>query len=499
MKETQDERLARRAAAGDRRAFETIYRRYSQDLYRFCLAMLGNPHDAQDTLQNAMVKVLRALPGEQRQIKLKPWLYRIARNEAVETMRRRRDRAEPAPDEAAPAASQIVERVEDRERLRTLLADLDELPGRQREALVSRELSGLSFEEIAKACETTPATARQAVYEARLSLSQMEAGREMGCETVTKALSDADGRVTRRRDLQAHLRDCPTCRAFAEGIEKRRGELAALGPLPVAASAGILHSALSGQAGGALGGATSAGGLGGTVGSGAGKAIATSAIAKSAATVAVVAAVGVSVADRAGFIDTPLPGHRGEAVQTVAPRRVTRAPAFRDERGGLHGDGAAARSHAAGRSTTPGGDSRQAVERAAATRQSPTRLATPAGESRQEASRELGQHGAGGAGGRGRGRAGGGQSGSPKGLPAASAHGQATAATHKAPQANPSPGTGPRSTAKPARPSHPPQSVPPPPHPEPGSPPAPSKAPRGPAGPPAAADQSPDSAGNRPF
>jgi RNA polymerase sigma factor (sigma-70 family) len=498
MTEITDQRLARRAARGDQRAFEQIYRRYSQDLYRFCLAMLGNPHDAQDTLQNAMVKVLRALPGEEREIKLKPWLYRIARNEAVETLRRRRDLLEPAPERAAPTASQIAERVEDRERLRLLFADLDELPDRQRGALLMRELSGLSFEEIAKAFETSPATARQTVYEARLSLNQMEAGREMPCEEVMKALSDADRRVTRRRDLRAHLRGCAACRAFADGIEERRGELAALGPLPLAASAGILHGVLAGQAAGAVAGsATSAAGLGGSVSGGAGKAIAASAVAKSAATVAVVAVVGVSAADRAGLIDTPLPGHRSEATQTVAPNRVTQTPALGAQSGGVHGDGAAARSHATGRATG-GGDSRQAVDRATGARQTPTSAAVPGGESMQEASPGRGQDGAGGANGRGRNRAGGKQSGSPQGLPTASAHGQATAAGHKAPQANQSPGTGPRSTSKPARPPHPSQSTPPRPHPEPGPPPATSKAP-GSAGPSAAADQGPDGAGQAPF
>ena len=85
-----DARLARRAATGDERAFATIYQRYHQDLYRFCLAILGNPEDAQDALQNTMVKALRALPGERREIQLKPWLYRIAHNESIDLLRRRR-------------------------------------------------------------------------------------------------------------------------------------------------------------------------------------------------------------------------------------------------------------------------------------------------------------------------------------------------------------------------------------------------------------------------
>lgn len=231
-----DDRLVLRATKGDRRAFEAIYKRYHRDLYRFCLAMVGNPQDAQDALQNTMVKVLRALPGEKRQIQLKPWLYRIARNEAVETMRRRHDSAEIEPDQTASTA-EVAETVETRERLRRLIADLEELPERQRAALVMRELAGLGFAQIGAAFETSAAVARQTVYEARLSLRQMEEGREMGCDRVMQELSDADGRVTRRREVRAHLRGCASCRAFRDSMAARRGEFAAIAPLPLAVSA----------------------------------------------------------------------------------------------------------------------------------------------------------------------------------------------------------------------------------------------------------------------
>jgi RNA polymerase sigma factor (sigma-70 family) len=132
---SSDERLVKRAKEGDPRAFEAIYQRYQQDLYRFCLAMVGNSQDAQDALQNTMVKVLRALPGEKREIQLKPWLYRIARNESVETLRKRHDNAELEPHQAVAVG--VTETAEARERLRTLLADLEQLPERQRAARVS--------------------------------------------------------------------------------------------------------------------------------------------------------------------------------------------------------------------------------------------------------------------------------------------------------------------------------------------------------------------------
>jgi RNA polymerase sigma factor (sigma-70 family) len=319
-----DDRLARRATLGDKRAFEAIYRRYHQDLYRFCLAMVGSPQDAQDTLQNTMIKVLQALPGEERRIRLKPWLYRIARNEAVETLRRRRDSEELEPEQMT--SSSAAETAETRERLRVLFADLELLPERQRAVLVMRELSGLDFNQIGAAFETSPAVARQTLYEARLNLRRLEEGRAMRCDDVMRELSDADGRVVRRHEIRAHLRGCADCRAFRDEIATRRVDLAAIAPLPLAASAALLHSVFGAQAsataGAGVGAAagTTGSGLAGTIGTGAGKAVATSALAKSAATVAVVAVVGVSAADRSGLVDLPLPAKNHQSSTQSIPR-----------------------------------------------------------------------------------------------------------------------------------------------------------------------------------
>src|SRR3954451_24190167 len=188
-----DERLVRRAAGGEERAFATIFERYHQPLYRYCAAIVGDSQDAQDALQNTMLKVLRALPGEGREIKLKPWLYRIAHNESIDLLRRRRDTRGLGAELAAPGAP-LAEELSARERLRQLLSDLDELPERQRGALVMRELGGLDFAGIATALGTSSAVARQTLYEARLSLHQMDEGRDMDCATVSSALSDGDGR-----------------------------------------------------------------------------------------------------------------------------------------------------------------------------------------------------------------------------------------------------------------------------------------------------------------
>lgn len=315
-----DDRLARRATQGDRRAFAAIYRRYHQDLYRYCAAIVGNPEDAQDALQNTMVKVLRALPGEDRHVQLKPWLYRIAHNESIELLRHRHP-VEQIDPELAAAGPSAAEAADLRQRLRRLIGDLDELPDRQRGALVMRELAGLSFEQIAGAFDTSPAVARQTLYEARAGLQQMSQGREMRCEEICRALSDGDRRVIRRRDIRAHLRACPACRAFRDGISDRGRDFAAISPLPAAAAVGLLHGILGGANG------ASGVGLGGATGAGAaGKALAGSALVKSAATVAVVVAVGVSAADRSGLIHV-LPGGGQERHVQGSPSGSSRGAA----------------------------------------------------------------------------------------------------------------------------------------------------------------------------
>ena len=463
-----DERLARRAAAGDQAAFEEIFRRYHQDLYRFCLATAANAQDAQDAVQNTMVKVMRALPGEKRQIKLKPWLYRIARNESVETVRKRRDSAELDAERTA-ATWGIAETAAARERLRGLFSDLEELPERQRAALVMRELGGLGFEEIGEAFETTPAVARQTLYEARLSLRQMEEGREMSCETVTRALSDADGRVTRRREIRAHLRGCAGCRAFRDGVAERRGEFAAIAPLPLAVSAGLLQGLFGGQASATLGagadaasvaasagaGAGGSGGLAGTVGAGAGKVVATSAIVKSTATVAVVAAVGVGAADRGGAIDLPLSGGDGNASKGFSKPAPSSVPGGLEGQPGKRGEMGAKADHGPGSGAT-----------STAGRHSGAKEGHPAGGGKSNRSKAAGNRSRGHS---QRGKSQEAHGGKPGGMPPAAGRGQGAAGERKSPQANSSPGSGGESGAKatPAPPATKSESAPVPAAPEP--------------------------------
>jgi RNA polymerase sigma factor (sigma-70 family) len=414
--------LAREASRGDERALEKIYRDYHQPLYRFCLAIVGNPQDAQDALQNTMVKMLRALPGEERSIALKPWLYRIAHNESIDLLRKRRP--EVALEAGEPrVGEELAVQVETRQRLRQLIADLSALPERQRETLLMREAAGLSFEEIGEALETSPAVARQTLYEARLGLREMDAGREMECEAVTKALSDGDGRVRRRRDIRAHLRDCDHCRHFAEEIDSRSNALAAISPLPAVAAAAMLQGLIGGGTAGGVAAGAGASGAGGILGGAAVKTVGTATLLKGVATVAVVAAIGAGAADRTGLIhiggDSGSQGRAGAG--TGAEPAATPA------------DGGPARPSAKSRAAAGSSLSKAAlVRRAHADRavgsargaSHPTSAGTPAAAEPSPTS------------------AGGGKSAAPavehphgrghaKQTPAAAAHGQETAASHE--------------------------------------------------------------------
>jgi RNA polymerase sigma factor (sigma-70 family) len=414
-----DDRLTRRAIAGERRALTTIFERYQEPLYRYCLAILGDREDAEDALQGTMVKVLRSLPGEQRRIELKPWIYRIAHNEAVDLIRRRRP-SEELDAELLSGGIGPAEEAEQRQRLGWLLADLDQLPERQRGALVMRELGGLEFAEIGTALGTSAAVARQTLYEARLGLREMGAGREMGCEEVMRAISDADGRVLRRRDIRAHLRGCDSCRRFREEIGGRERDLAALSPLPAAIAAGILHGVLGGGAGGG-------GGAGAAMGAGAAKAVGTSTLLKGAATVAVVAVIGAGAADKGGLVHLGLPGDGSSGSSSKgAAQGSGPMPASKAE------DGGGAVPAAAGVRTAKAASAAGVEPARVAARDSADAGATGPVATETTAPSAAAE----------------------PGLPSAAAPGQETAATHKATSGNAA-----GKASHPEHPSHPPKPV----------------------------------------
>jgi RNA polymerase sigma factor (sigma-70 family) len=324
-----DEQLARAAGRGNDHAFAALYARYSGALRSYCASIVLHSEDAEDAVQATMLKAMRALPGRRPGVPVKPWLYRIAHNESVDVLRRRRAHSTVDEDRvaslAAPGPEAALAR---RERLAELVVDLRTLPERQRAALIMRELSGLGYEEIAGALEVTPGAVRQLVFEARSTLHEFARGRDVACSSVQRSLSDGDRRRRRGRGVRAHLRACNECRAFDLAITRRSDDLAALPPLILEGTAAAVVAA-----GGLLGlvGVAGGGSVATLVGGSAAKGIATAALAIAVGTGAAmetgVAPIGRSPKTESATARAPKPALRAAQVRTALAAPTPRVAA----------------------------------------------------------------------------------------------------------------------------------------------------------------------------
>jgi RNA polymerase sigma factor (sigma-70 family) len=168
-----DDRLADLAVSGHEAAFDAIVDRYRAPLTRYCAGITG-PSRAEDAVQQALINAHDALKRTDEVRHLRSWLYRIAHNASLNVLRAVRDDV-PLDDVSLPAAavdasSGPAEAFERSERFRATVAALNELPERQRAALVLRELEGRSHQEIADALGVTKGSARQHLMRARVAL-----------------------------------------------------------------------------------------------------------------------------------------------------------------------------------------------------------------------------------------------------------------------------------------------------------------------------------------
>src|SRR5205823_8577341 len=136
-----------------------------------------------------LTPALDALRRGDRDELFRPWLFRIANAEAHALARTRAASAAAAARAEPPPLPWVAEPAEERARLALLVSDLRELPELQRSALLMRELTGLSHQEIATALGISRQSARQAIFHARRSLEDFREGRDLFCEEVRRLLS----------------------------------------------------------------------------------------------------------------------------------------------------------------------------------------------------------------------------------------------------------------------------------------------------------------------
>jgi RNA polymerase sigma-70 factor, ECF subfamily len=188
-----------RAREGDEEAFRALTDPYRRELQVHCYRMLGSLQDAEDALQETLVSAWRGLDRFEERASLRGWLYRIATNRCLNTLRERSRRPQPASPDLffeAPPATRMSEitwlepypddllaalpdaapgpdaRYETREGVGlAFITALQRLPARQRAVLVLRDVLGFHAAEVASMLETSEATVNSALQRARASLT----------------------------------------------------------------------------------------------------------------------------------------------------------------------------------------------------------------------------------------------------------------------------------------------------------------------------------------
>ena len=214
-----DEELAARTAAGDRAAFEELYRRYAGALASYARRIVRDRGEAEDVAQTAMLNAYRAIADGRAPRHVKPWLYKIAFHAALAARRKRID----VPEELVEPAG--AEEGDSRAARESLLQGLAALPERQRRVYLLRELRGLTVSEIGAELSLRNEQVEQALFAAKNRLAEwISFGAPLTCGLVrtSRSLELSGGE---RRAVKAHLRSCEGCRGQfgASGIARSLG------------------------------------------------------------------------------------------------------------------------------------------------------------------------------------------------------------------------------------------------------------------------------------
>jgi len=221
----RERQLLAAARAGDSAAFGQLVEANRASLHVHCYRMLGSLHDADDALQEALLRAWRALPRFDGRSALGTWLYRIATNACLDAIARRPKRVLPIdyeprpgdPDGPLPGSTWIEPypgdsledvhvspdaRYEQREAVElAFIATLQHLPARQRAVLILRDALGFSAGEVAAALETTQVSVNSALQRARKSVAERLPERSQ--QATLRSLGDERARAIVERFADA--------------------------------------------------------------------------------------------------------------------------------------------------------------------------------------------------------------------------------------------------------------------------------------------------------
>ncbi len=236
--------LVRRAQQGQRDAFGELFERLHQPVLNYVYHMLGERQTAEDVTQEAFLRAQEHIAQLGPPWDFKSWVYRIAGNLAIDLVRGEKPSLDTEQSEDVPEPvttrrplERSVQREETRLSVRKTLASL---PPPYRQALILREMNGLSYDEVARALECSNDNARQLVHRARLRFRELHGLRTvlasggLRCRQLGELVSAYhDGELTdrERRLVEEHLKACADCSDTREDMKKLAGLMASLVPV----------------------------------------------------------------------------------------------------------------------------------------------------------------------------------------------------------------------------------------------------------------------------
>jgi RNA polymerase sigma-70 factor (ECF subfamily) len=204
-----DAGLVAAARAGDERAFVELTSPHRRALHVHCYRLLGSVHDADDAVQEALLRAWRGIGRYEPRAPVRAWLYRIATNVSLRMLEQRTRRAavavdahlEPYAEPVAPAGSDPAVCVESEETVGlAFVAAMQLLPPKQRVVLVLRDVLDWSAREVAEALEDSEAAVNSALQRARARLE-----REQDAGSAARAHRPASAEVEAR--VMQHFQD----------------------------------------------------------------------------------------------------------------------------------------------------------------------------------------------------------------------------------------------------------------------------------------------------
>ena len=170
---TDEELMALIVDQKDQRAFAELTTRYRRKLFATCYRMLGNPEEAEDAVQESFLKLWNyAASWDRKKAKLSTWLYTVTTNTCRDILRKRRAILVEHDDNRISDDDEGPDVVEAKQRGRIIKKAIQELPDRQRQALVLSYYQGMSHKEIGDIMDSTPKSIEGLVARARNDLKE---------------------------------------------------------------------------------------------------------------------------------------------------------------------------------------------------------------------------------------------------------------------------------------------------------------------------------------